>query len=213
MLLEESRRLEELSEHNQRLFNRMLPAESRALGPMSPRVREATTPLSKYRNAGTRGDDDARDFAAYAPSLTSSSASGRYPRIPGVGDGLSAAKMHVDDLAPQTVLSSASSSRRPTHPHDSSYEEARVPQMYEAEQPRLPLHDIAERSVPVDVQAEMKVNAFLQSFHPADRLLTGIHLRLLFSYYKAQPDGEVRGRVPARTCSWEGEERSVWRQR
>lgn len=192
-LLEESRKLQRLSEHNDRLFGKMLSAESRTLEPMSPRVR-ASIPRSHFHQGVSA--DDRRDFDEHVPRSATRSVPG-LERHPAEALRQSHGRMQVNELASDVPRRPANrfgaGSQRPFESDDEKLNtmDPTMPQMYDANQPTLSFRTLAERCVPVDVQAQLKVNAFLQAFHPSDRLLAGLQLKLLYSYYRSQTEQQV----------------------
>jgi hypothetical protein len=71
------------------------------------------------------------------------------------------------------------------HHHHHSQQHQQQPAMYDTEPPLVPFHSLAAKSVPVDEQAEFRVVGFLLAFAAQDRLLVGMHLRLLHTFYSS----------------------------
>eukprot|EP00750_Incisomonas_marina_P009575 INCI16048.1.p1 GENE.INCI16048.1~~INCI16048.1.p1 ORF type:complete len:236 (+),score=42.47 INCI16048.1:180-887(+) len=197
-LLEESRKLQRLSEHNDRLFGKMLSSESRTLEPMSPRVR-ASIPRSQFHQGVSA--DDRRDFDEHVPRSASHSVPG-LEQHPADALRQSHGRMKVNDLAsdaprhPANRFGAGASKRFESDDEKLSTMDPTVPQMYDTDQPTLSFRTLAERCVPVDVQAQLKVNAFLQAFHASDRLLAGLQLKLLHSYYRSQTEQQGGNMFP-----------------
>ena len=156
MLLEESRKLQEISERNQQLFDRMLPSDQ-----------EHFSSKSEALNAGSRHETD-DGFGSSRP-------------LDSLDRNVFDAPRSATKLAPAT----------PHNPDTGDLTEAQLqtPHVFHPEVPRIPFENIAERAMPVDTKAELKVNAYLQSFDGADRLLVGVHMKLLHSYYKSHAEG------------------------
>lgn len=80
-----------------------------------------------------------------------------------------------------------------------AHNKSQKPLLFDTTPSSVPFRLLAKKCVPLEVQAEFRVNSFLRIFVPhADLVLVGVHLTLLYSYYASNintglfPDDLVR---------------------
>ena len=175
-LLEESKKLEALSEENERIFERLLPGEGGGNIALTNNYRRANT-NRRARLFEPNLDEDTEnsiDFETHAPLSPTSYAElqkrekqqqlQQYPQRHNDHNNSTPAQPPLPELYSSTSSSSSSAS---------------------SNIPAMKFHVIAEQCLGVDIKSEVQINDFLRSFTEKDRLLVGVQLMMLFNYYKS----------------------------